>query len=73
MIAKGRHVNIEQSLRLILCQYCNSNEEEDEYQFYSLSILERHETKIFFPWQNVHKFNANKSTDYIKEISLVSY
>ena len=32
MIEKGRHLNIERSLRL--CQFCNANVIEDEYHFY---------------------------------------
>ena len=32
MIEKGRHLNIDRSLRL--CQFCNSNVIENEYHFY---------------------------------------
>ena len=65
MIKKGRHLNIERSLRL--CEFCNSNVIEDEYHFllvcpFYRDLRRKYFKNYYFPWPNVHKFNLIMQT-----------
>ena len=65
MIEKGRHLNIEHSLRL--CQFSNSNVIEDEYQFllvcpFYIDLRRKYFKNYYFSWPNVHKFNLLMQT-----------
>ena len=65
MIEKGRHLNIERSLRL--CQFCNSNVIEDEYHFvlvcpFYRDLRRKYFKNYYFSWPNVHKFNLLMQT-----------
>ena len=65
MTEKGRHLNIERSLRL--CQFCNANVIEDEYHFllvcpFYRDLRRKYFKNYYFSWPNVHKFNLLMQT-----------
>ena len=67
MIEKGKHLNIDRSLRL--CQFCYSNVIEDKYLF-SVCPFYRDLRRKFF--KNVHKFNffmPTKSQTTLKKVA----